>query len=56
MLSRGKVTPATVSYYSDEVARGLEDYYAGRGEGWRPRCGVNRDGRRFLIRDSTRRL
>ncbi len=32
MLSRGKVTPATVSYYSDEVAGGLEDYYAGRGE------------------------
>lgn len=32
MLSRGKVTPATVSYYSDEVARGIEDYYAGRGE------------------------
>ena len=32
MLSRGKVTPATVSYYSDEVARGMEDYYAGRGE------------------------
>lgn len=32
MLSRGKVTPLTVSYYSDEVARGLEDYYAGRGE------------------------
>ncbi len=37
MLSRGKVTPATVSYYTDEVAAGLEDYYAGRGEavgGW----------------------
>ena len=32
MLSRGKVTPATVSYYSHEVAGGLEDYYAGRGE------------------------
>lgn len=32
MLSRGKVTPASVSYYSDEVAGGLEDYYAGRGE------------------------
>ena len=32
MLSRGKVTPATVSYYSDEVAAGVEDYYAGRGE------------------------
>ncbi|MGQ0615764.1 MAG: MobF family relaxase [Acidimicrobiia bacterium] len=31
-MSRGKVTPATVSYYADEVARGLEDYYAGRGE------------------------
>ena len=31
-MSRGKVTPLTVSYYSDEVARGLEDYYAGRGE------------------------
>ena len=26
------MTPATVSYYSDEVARGIEDYYAGRGE------------------------
>ncbi len=32
MLSLGKVTPATVSYYTDEVAPGLEDYYAGRGE------------------------
>ena len=32
MLSRGKVTPATVSYYTDEVAGGLEDYYAGRSE------------------------
>lgn len=32
MLSRGKVTPATVSYYTDTVARGIEDYYAGRGE------------------------
>lgn len=32
MLSRGKVTPATVSYYSDEVALGTEDYYLGRGE------------------------
>jgi hypothetical protein len=32
VLSRGKVTPATVSYYSDDVAGGLEDYYAGRGE------------------------
>jgi conjugative relaxase-like TrwC/TraI family protein len=32
VLSRGKVTPATVSYYTDEVAPGLEDYYAGRGE------------------------
>ena len=32
MLSRGKVTPATVSYYSDEVALGAEDYYLGRGE------------------------
>jgi hypothetical protein len=32
VLSRGKVTPATVSYYTDEVAAGLEDYYAGRGE------------------------
>ncbi|MDP9070504.1 MAG: relaxase domain-containing protein [Actinomycetota bacterium] len=31
-MSRGKVTPATVSYYTDEVAPGLEDYYAGRGE------------------------
>jgi len=26
------VTPASVSYYTDEVAGGLEDYYAGRGE------------------------
>ncbi len=32
MLSRGKVTSATVSYYTDTVARGIEDYYAGRGE------------------------
>jgi len=32
MLSRGKVTPATVSYYTDTVASGLDDYYAGRGE------------------------
>src|SRR5687767_9193758 len=32
MLSRGKVTAATVSYYTDKVARGIEDYYAGRGE------------------------
>jgi conjugative relaxase-like TrwC/TraI family protein len=32
MLSRGKVTAATVSYYTDTVARGLDDYYAGRGE------------------------
>ncbi len=32
MLSRGKVTPATVSYYTDEVAAGLEEYYSGRGE------------------------
>jgi len=32
VLSRGKVTPATVSYYTDEVAKGIEDYYAGRGE------------------------
>jgi conjugative relaxase-like TrwC/TraI family protein len=32
MLSRGKVTPATVSYYTDTVARGLDDYYVGRGE------------------------
>ncbi|MGQ0432443.1 MAG: MobF family relaxase [Microthrixaceae bacterium] len=32
MLSRGKVTPATVSYYTDTVARGVEDYYAGHGE------------------------
>ena len=32
MLSRGKVTPATVSYYTGEVAGGLEDYYTGRGE------------------------
>jgi conjugative relaxase-like TrwC/TraI family protein len=32
MLSRGKVTPVTVSYYTDTVARGLDDYYAGRGE------------------------
>lgn len=32
MLSRGKVTPTTVSYYTDTVARGVEDYYAGHGE------------------------
>ncbi|MFP5256089.1 MAG: MobF family relaxase [Acidimicrobiia bacterium] len=32
MLSRGKVTPSTVSYYTDTVARGVEDYYAGHGE------------------------
>jgi len=32
VLSRGKVTPATVSYYTDTVARGVEDYYAGHGE------------------------
>jgi conjugative relaxase-like TrwC/TraI family protein len=32
VLSRGKVTPAAVSYYTDEVAKGIEDYYAGRGE------------------------
>jgi conjugative relaxase-like TrwC/TraI family protein len=32
MLSRGKVTPLTVSYYTDTVATGLDDYYAGHGE------------------------
>ena len=32
MLSRGKVTPSSVSYYTDTVAAGVEDYYAGRGE------------------------
>ena len=32
MLSRGKLTPATVSYYTDTVARGIDDYYTGRGE------------------------
>jgi conjugative relaxase-like TrwC/TraI family protein len=32
VLSRGKVTPATVSYYTDTVAAGIEDYYAGHGE------------------------
>jgi conjugative relaxase-like TrwC/TraI family protein len=32
VLSRGKLTPGTVSYYTDTVARGLEDYYTGRGE------------------------
>src|SRR5437899_5554228 len=32
MLSRGKVTAASVSYYTDRVAPGIEDYYAGRGE------------------------
>ena len=26
------MTPSTVSYYTDTVARGVEDYYAGRGE------------------------
>jgi DNA-binding transcriptional ArsR family regulator len=30
-LSRGKVTPLTVSYYTDTVATGLDDYYAGHG-------------------------
>ncbi len=32
MLSRAKVTPGSVTYYTNEVAGGLEDYYAGRGE------------------------
>jgi conjugative relaxase-like TrwC/TraI family protein len=32
VLSRGKVTPSSVSYYTDTVAAGVEDYYAGRGE------------------------
>jgi len=32
VLSRGKVTPSTVGYYTSEVARGFEDYYAGHGE------------------------
>jgi conjugative relaxase-like TrwC/TraI family protein len=32
VLSRGKVTPASVAYYTDTVAAGVEDYYAGRGE------------------------
>jgi len=32
VLSRGKLTPATVSYYTDTVARGIDDYYTGRGE------------------------
>jgi conjugative relaxase-like TrwC/TraI family protein len=32
MLSRGKVTALSVSYYTDTVAVGLEDYYTGRGE------------------------
>jgi conjugative relaxase-like TrwC/TraI family protein len=32
VLSRGKLTPGTVSYYTDTVARGLDDYYSGRGE------------------------
>src|SRR5437588_11034097 len=32
MLSRSKVTAASVSYYTDRVAPGIEDYYAGRGE------------------------
>ncbi len=31
MLSRGKVTPGSVGYYTNEVA-GLSDYYAGKGE------------------------
>ncbi|HEV2071909.1 MAG TPA: MobF family relaxase [Acidimicrobiales bacterium] len=31
MLSRGKVTPGSVRYYTNEVA-GLSDYYAGKGE------------------------
>jgi conjugative relaxase-like TrwC/TraI family protein len=32
VLSRGKLTTATVSYYTDTVARGIDDYYSGRGE------------------------
>lgn len=32
MMSRGKITPGSLSYYTDVVATGIEDYYAGRGE------------------------
>jgi len=32
MMSRGKITPGSLSYYTDIVAPGVEDYYAGRGE------------------------
>jgi len=32
MMSRGKITPGSLSYYTDTVAAGVEDYYAGRGE------------------------
>lgn len=32
MMSRGKITPGSLSYYTDIVAPGIEDYYAGRGE------------------------
>lgn len=32
MMSRGKITPGSLSYYTDIVATGVEDYYAGRGE------------------------
>jgi conjugative relaxase-like TrwC/TraI family protein len=32
MLSRGKVSALSVSYYTDTVATGLDDYYAGHGE------------------------
>lgn len=32
MMSRGKITPGSLSYYTDIVATGIEDYYAGRGE------------------------
>ncbi len=39
MLSRGKVTPGSVRYYTNEVA-GLSEYYSGRGE--EPGCWVGR--------------
>lgn len=32
MLSRGKITPGRARYYTDTVARGLDDYLSGQGE------------------------
>jgi len=39
VLSRGKVTPGSVRYYTNEVA-GLSAYYSGRGEA--PGCWIGR--------------